>query len=175
MHKFNIFLFCGHQSGSISIWSAISESPFLQKIKTFKIHYNGINKIICDTQKEKDKIILISCSSDKTLKVHSLENKDRICINLVNFNDEVIDIRIVNYFDKKNNYYIVSLKNGVLKILDSSFKEIYDIPSSYQKTRFVLGIEKEENENDNSKGDFLLITEGKNLHKYCWIKDKIQK
>jgi len=94
---------------------------------------------------------------------------------LVNFNDEVIDIKIVHYFDKKNNYYIVSLKNGMLKLLDSSFKEIYDIPSSYQKTRFVLGIEKEEDENDNSKGDFLLIIEGKKLHKYCWIKDKIKK
>ena len=140
VEKANTFLFCGHKSGLISIWNAISENPYLKNIRTFKIHYNGINKMICDTKKEKDKIILITCCSDKTLKVHSLENSDRICLYVIYFIDEVVDIKIVKYFDDNKDYYIISLKNGVLKMLDPSFKEIYELPNKLkiQKTRYVL-------------------------------------
>ena len=169
IEKTNKLLFCGHKSGIISIWSPISETPFLKNIRTFKIHYNSINKIICNTKKEDDKIILITGSSDKTLKVHSLENKDRICIHVINFIDELIDIQIVK------NGYIVSLKNGILKILDSSFKEIYEIPSRFktQKTRYVLEIENKDK--DNHKGDFLFITEGGKLEKFYWNKNNNNK
>ena len=173
IEKANKFLFCGHKSGLISIWSPVSDSPFLKNIKTFKIHYNGINKLICNAKKDKEQIILITGSSDKTLKVHSLENNDRICINLIYFSDEVMDISFIHSLDKKNIYYVISLKNGVLKVLDTSFKEIWEIYSKYQTTttRFVLEIENKEN--DNTKGDYILITEGKKLDKYCWIpKDK---
>ena len=173
IEKANTFLFCGHKSGLISIWSAIPDKPFLKNIKTFKIHFDSINKIICDTEKEKDKIILITCSSDKTLKVHSLENQDRICINLNNYTDEVMDIKVMHSFDK-NDYYIISLKNGIIKILDSSFKDIDEIPIKHktQKTRIALGIENKEKD---AKGDWILIAEGEKLDKYHWIHDKDKK
>lgn len=175
LEKTNHFLFCGHSTGKISIWSPVSESPFIKKIRTFKIHYNSINKIICDTIEDK-KIILITCSSDKTLKVHSLENQDRICIHVIYFIDELIDIQIVKNSDDKNNKnYIVSLKNGILKMLDSSFKEIYELPNKFkiQKTRYVLEIENKDKV--NHKGDFLLITEGKKLNKFFILNNKLKK
>ena len=56
IEKANKFLFCGHKSGLISIWSPVSDSPFLKNIKTFKIHYNGINKLICKAKKIKNKL-----------------------------------------------------------------------------------------------------------------------
>ena len=79
----NKYLFFGHKSGLVSIWEGMDKSPYLNNIKTFKIHYDGINKMICEVKKEgeKEKYILTTCSSDKTLKVHSLEDSHRICIN----------------------------------------------------------------------------------------------
>ena len=73
---------------------------------------------------------------------------------------------------KKKIIYIVSIKNGdgVLKVLNSEFKEIFDIPSRFKTsiTRLVLGLKN----NEDEKGDYLLITEGQKIDKFCWIKEK---
>lgn len=144
------------------------ENQTLKNIKNFRLHYDSINKILCDAS-EKDKIKLITCSSDKTLKVHNFENGDRICTNVIHYDAEVIDVKIVKNYEKKI-IYIVSVQNGVLKVLNSEFKEIFDIPSRFKttKTRLVLGLKN----NDDEKGDYLLITEGQKIDKFCWIKEK---
>ena len=96
------FIFCGHQNGIISVWSFDNESNNLINIKNFRLHYNSINKILCDTI-ENNKIKLITCSSDKTLKVHNFENfGDRICTDVIHFDAEVIDVRSVKNYEKKN-------------------------------------------------------------------------
>ena len=128
-----------------------------------------LNKILCDTI-EKDKVRLITCSSDKTLKVHNFENYgDRICTDVIHCEAEVIDVKTVKNFEKKI-IYIVSIKNGVLKVFNSEFKEIFDIPSRFKTsiTRLVLGLKN----NEDEKGDYLLITEGQKIDKFCWIKEK---
>ena len=163
------FLFCGHQNGLISVWKTINVDPYLDNVKNCRIHYGSINKILVE-QKEDDKIILITCSSDKTLKVHSFEKGDRICTDVIHFEDEVVEAKRVQNFEKKTNF-IVSLKNGVLKVFNSELKEIFEIPNrlNIKTPRYVLSLKNNE---DNSKGDFLLVTEGINIEKYCWIKDK---
>lgn len=163
------FIFYGHQNGLISVWSFDYEKKSLKNIKNFRLHYDSINKILCD-RIEKDKIKLITCSSDKTLKVHNFENfGDRICTNVIHCDAEVIDVRIVKNYEKKINY-IVSIQNGVLKVLNSEFKEIFEIPSRYKTkiTRFVLDLKN----NEDDIGDYLLITEGQKIDKFCWIKEK---
>jgi hypothetical protein len=163
------FLFCGHQNGLISVWKTKISDPYLESVKNCRIHYGSINKILVE-EKEDNKIILITCSSDKTLKVHVFENGDRICTELIHFEDEVVDAKKVQNFEKKLNL-IVSLKNGVLKVFNSEFKEIFAIPNrlNIKVPRYVLGLKNNE---DDSKGDFLYVTEGKNIEKFCWIKSK---
>lgn len=163
------FIFCGHQNGLVSVWSIDYEKNSLLNIKNFRLHYDSINKILCDTI-EKDKVRLITCSSDKTLKVHNFENYgDRICTDVIHCEAEVIDVKTVKNFEKKI-IYIVSIKNGVLKVFNSEFKEIFDIPSRFKTsiTRLVLGLKN----NEDEKGDYLLITEGQKIDKFCWIKEK---
>ena len=65
----------------------------------------------------------------------------------------------------------MSLKNGILKVFNSEFKEIFEIPNrlNIKTPRYVLGLKNNE---DDSKVDFLYVTEGKNIEKFCWIKDK---
>ena len=163
------FLFFGHNNGYISAWNTQTKEPYLNLIKKFRLHYDSITKILCDT-KDKDRIILITCSLDKTLKVHSLEHGDRICTCVIDFEKEIVDFKSV--FNLKKNYYIVSLKDGELLVYDSKFKKQFEIPSRLKSKspRFVLSMKNEED--DETKGDFLLITEGKAIHKYYWVKKK---
>ena len=46
-----------------------------------------------------------------------------VCFQVINFNEEVIDIKKIFDYDRQS-YFIVNLKNGVLKIYDASFKEV---------------------------------------------------
>ena len=162
------FLFFGHNNGYISAWNTQTGEPYLNFIKKFRLHYDSITKILCDA-KDKDRVILITCSLDKTLKVHSLEHGDRICTCVIDFEKEIVDFKFV--FNSKKNYYIVSLKDGELIVYDSKFKKQFEIPSKLKSKspRFVLSMKNEE---DETKGDFLLITEGKEIHKYYWAKEK---
>ena len=98
--------------------------------------------------------------------------------NIINFEDEVMDIKLVKDFEQ-NKVFIVSLKNGKLKGYNESFSFIFDIPSRFNinKTRYVLALSNlnqdynnNGNTNNNIKGDFLLITEGKFIDVFNWIK-----
>ena len=171
VHRLEQTLICGHASGHISIWEPINEYPFLKNKLISKIHIGPINKIICDKNSENLNII-ISCSSDKTVKIHSIE--DTICFKVLDFEDEVIDIKKLEDLEKKTNY-IISLKNGILKVYNSTFKEILDIPSrsNTKITRFVLELSNSSNnnnDNDEIKEIYILVTEANKIDIYKWNK-----
>jgi len=113
---------------------------------------------------------LFLCCEDKTVKILSLKS-GQVVQTSQEYQSEVIDIKVVNDFDG-NNLLIISLKNGELKLLDETLKFIFDIPSRFSTDgiRYVIGLKKPENIQDNNKGDLLIITEGKNLDIFNWIK-----
>ena len=168
------FIVCGHASGLMSIWKPQPE-VYLKFLQSQKLHNGPINSILC-AQLSNNKNYLFSCSSDKTIKIYSMEdNKEE---KTVNFEDEVMDIKLVKDFEKKT-IFIVSLKNGKLKGYNENFDFLFDIPSRFNtnKTRYVLGIgnlnqeDNKGNTNNNFKGDLLLITEGKIIDVFIWIKE----
>lgn len=138
----------------------------LKKEKVFKLHIGPINNIVSyliDNQR-----FLFTCSSDKSIKVYSVQNDQIICVK--DFFEEVKDIKIVKDFSEELNF-IISLKNGVLKVLNTSFEEIFEIPSRFKTncTRYVLSANNPNKK--ESKGNFLLITEGNKIDIFTWIKE----
>ena len=165
---------CGHGSGHISFWKPSNESPYLQNTSISRIHIGPINKIICDKNTE-NLDILITCSSDKTVKIHSIE--DTICFKVINFEEEVIDINKVFNMENETNY-IISLKNGSLKVFNSSFKEIFEIPSRSNpnnSTRLIVNLNNSNNNNNMNKGNYLLISEDNKINIYKWNKKEEKK
>ena len=168
------FFICGHASGLMSIWKPQPE-VFLQFLQSEKLHNGPINAILC-TQLSNNKNYLFSCSSDKTIKIYSMD--DNKVEKTINFEDEVMDIKLVKNFEQKTTF-IVSLKNGKLKGYNETFDFLFDIPSRFNtnKRRYILGLsnlnqdDNKGNTNNNIKGDFLLITEGKLIDVFTWIKE----
>ena len=164
--RFDKKLICGHASGHISYWAITKEYPFLKNILLRKIHISKINTIITDTNNN-----IISVSSDKTLKVHSLE--DNICFKVIDFQDEVMDIKKVEDLENKIKY-IISLKNGMIEVYNSEFQKIFIIPNRTNiiKTRYVLSINNSSINNDNNKEKYVLITEDNKIDLYKWDKNE---
>ena len=182
------FIVCGHASGLMSIWKPTPEE-YLKKLQSEKLHDGVINKILY-TQLSDNKNYLISCSSDKSIKVYCME--DNVVRKTQPFESEVMDIKLVKDFDRKS-IFIVSLKDGKLKGLNESFDILFDIPSRLKTntTRYVIPLSNpasnnnppqnnvmnipQENTNNNnntsSQGDLLLITEGKLIDVFTWIKE----
>ena len=71
-----------------------------------------------------------------------------------------MDIKKVNDIEG-NNLFIISLKNGELKLLDMQLNLIMDIPSRFSTKN---------SNTDINFGDILIITEGQNLDIFTWIK-----
>ena len=158
-------LMCTHNSGHISLWEQSTEYPYLKNVSLKRIHLDAINAILKDIYENKD--VLISCSSDKTVKVHEIG--DIVCLKVIEFNEEVVNIvKVFNYEGKA--YYIISLKNGCLKVYNASFKEVFEIPvrSNTNNARCVLNIIK--TNNNNNKEDFILISEKNKIDVYKWNK-----
>ena len=168
------YIICGHASGYMSIWQP-EPKVYLKRLQGQKLHNGPINAILY-AQLSNNKNYLFSCSSDKTIKIYCME--DNLVEKTINFEDEVMDIKLVKDFDQKT-VFIVSLKNGKLKGYNESFDFLFDIPSRFNtnKRRYVLGISNlnqennKGNTNNNVKGDFLLITEGKIIDLFIWIKE----
>ena len=164
-------IICGHRSGAISIWTP-TPGVYLQKNTEFKPSGSAINKILCaKLQYGKGfKDFLLSCCADGTIKVISLESF-QIAGTSQNYGNEVMDIKMVNDIDGEN-LFIISLKNGELKVLDMELKPIMDIPSRFStnKVRYVIGMKKPDTIKDDAIGDILIITEGQNLDVFTWIK-----
>lgn len=174
MEAVNKVLVCGHSSGHISFWETTNEYPYLKNTLISKIHIGPINKILFDKNSDNTNII-ISCSSDKTVKIHSLE--EIVCFNVVNFNDEVVDIKKIKNLKEEINY-IISLKDGTLKVFNYELKEIFEIPNRTKVNiaRYAINIShsnNNENENNNNKEEYILITEGNKIDLYKWAKKEI--
>ena len=159
---------CGHRSGVISIWTP-TPGVYLKKKGEFKPSNSAINKILFEKFKD-GKDYLLSCCADNTVKIISLES-NQIVKESDNYGNEVMDIKMVNDIEG-NNIFIISLKNGELKLLNMQLNLIMDIPSRFKtnKVRYVIGIKNPESNIDNNNGDLLIITEDQNLDIFAWIK-----
>ena len=179
------FIICGHNSGLRSIWKPEPE-VYLKRLQDEKLHNGPINKILY-TQLSDNLDYLISCSSDRTIKIYCMESNNVVLTKT--FENEVMDIKNVNDFEKKS-IFIVSLKNGALKALNERFDILFDIPTRFktQTTRYIIpltnlisndnnnikSLNNNPNNNENSnndKGDLLVITEGKFIDVFTWIKE----
>ena len=159
---------CGHRSGVISIWTP-TPGVYLQKKGEFKPSNSAINKILFAKFQDGNDYLL-SCCADGTVKIVSLESS-KVVKESENYKNEVMDIKMVNDIEG-NNLFIISLKNGELKLLDMQLNLIMDIPSRFKtnKVRYVIGIKNPESNTDNNNGDLLIITEDQNLDIFAWIK-----
>jgi WD40 repeat protein len=169
---------CGHKSGSMSIWEPLPQ-VYLQKLQETQLHNGPINKILY-TQLSNNKNYLISCSSDKSIKIYCMEENN--VVKTKTFESEVMDIQLVKDFNQKNTF-ILSLKNGALKALNEKLEEIFEIPSRFKTSivRHVIPLSNPNNNNgntdntggmtNNNKGDILLITEGKFIDVFEWIQE----
>ena len=170
-------IICGHSLGYVSRWVRIQDYPYLEKKEISRIHFSSINKILYDINSDNLKVI-ISCSSDMTLKVHSLD--DFICIKILNFNEEVIDVKkVINHKNQTN--YFVNLKKGNLMLYDSKFGNmLLDIYNNSKINRNVLCLTKNINNNNNNninagnnnnnkKKIYVLITSENKINVYEWI------
>jgi len=166
IERANDKLICGHASGHISIWQPINEYPYLKNTSVSRIHLGPINKIIYE--KNSDNLnTIISCSSDKTVKVHSIE--DIICLKILQFKDEVLDIKKALDSNKQVNY-LISLKNGIIKVYNALFKKVFGIPCQLNKYRFVINIY-----NNNDNNSYILISEGNKVKIYKWKNEENNK
>ena len=157
IERANDKIICGHASGHISIWQPINEYPYLKNTSVSRIHLGPINKIIYE--KNSDNLnTIISCSSDKTVKVHSIE--DTICLKILQFKDEVLDIKKALDFNKQVNY-LISLKNGIIKVYNALFKKVFGIPCQLNKYRLAINIY-------NNNNSYILISEGNKVKIYKW-------
>ena len=161
-------IICGHSLGYVSIWMRIQNEPLLENTKLSRIHFNSINKILYDTNSDNLKVI-ISCSSDKTLKVHSLD--DLVCLKVLNFNEEVIDVKkVINHTNQTN--YFVNLEKGSLMVYDSNFNNtLLEIYNSSKINRKFLCL-RHYNNNNNNKKVYVLITMENRIQIYEWIKNE---
>lgn len=181
IEKTDKYLICGHASGHISIWQPIQDYPFLKVISFSRIHIGAINRIIYDKYNDNTDVI-ISCSSDKTVKVHSID--DIVCFKVLNFYDEVIDIKKIIDYDEKPNYFL-KLKNGNLMLYNSIFKKNFEITnqSNANIQRNVIYLnnvnnnnnEKNNNNNSQVKEKYILISENNKINVYKWIKEEEKK
>ena len=164
---YNKFIICGHKSGIISTW-APTQNVYLQKIGQENISNKGINKILY-TKLSDGKEYFVICCADKSIKIYSLESKN--VIKSFDYEDEVMDIKLVTDYDNKN-VFIISLKNGLIKVLNFNFEFLFDIYSRFKinTTRRIISMKNPAFPQDNSKGDFVLITEGNKIDIYTWIK-----
>ena len=159
------FIICGHKSGKLSTWKP-NNNTYLQKQGDQNICESSINKILL-TKLSDNRDYLILCCGDKTLKIFSFEGFQ--VINSLNYEDEIIDIKLANNFDNES-VFIISLKNGLLKVLNQNLETIFDISSRFKinKTRKIITMKNLSK--DNLKGDYVLITEGNLIDIYQWIK-----
>ena len=160
------FFVCGHASGLMSLWKPDSQ-VYLQKAQAQKLHDGAINKILY-TKLSDNNNYLISCSSDKTVKVFSIEGNK--VVKAQPFEDEVMDVKLVNDFNK-NIVFIISLKNGKLFAMNEEFNPIFEIPSRFKTTitRHVIPL-KNPLESE-TRGDLLAITELGKIDVFAWIKE----
>ena len=159
------FIICGHKNGYLTTWVPVQDT-YMNKEGELKVSDSAINKITTITFANKEYLIL--CCSDKTVKLLSLASSSVENIS-AQFEDEVMDIKIVKNLDNQD-LLLISLKNGLIKILNVNLISLFDIPSRFGvvNTRQIISLNNPEKTPD--KGDFILITEGNRIDVFNWVK-----
>ena len=106
-------LVCGHKSGVMSIWEP-KPQVYVEKLQEIKLHNGAINKILY-TQLSNGKNYLISCSSDKSIKIYCMEDNNVVKTNM--YEEEVMDIKIVNDFNKQKITLIIFINHRITIII----------------------------------------------------------
>ena len=159
------FIICGHKSGLLTTWKPCN-NVYLQKQGEVKVGDSAINKITTITYANQDYLFL--CCSDKTIKLFSI-TKGTVENISQQFEDEVMDIKKVTNLENQE-LVIISLKNGMIKVLKSNLNPLFDMNSRFgvKNTRYVLALKNPQPSDE--KGDFILVTEGNRIDVFEWIK-----
>ena len=70
-----------------------------------------------------------------------------------------------------NIYFIISLLNGELCLLNTEIDEIFKIPSRFKTNTIRQVLSLDNPEKNDKKGNFLLISEGNKIEIFTWIKE----
>ena len=180
---FNKEFICGLKNGVIGILMPNKEgSELFSKRFEVKHHEQEITKILLleiDSQTH----YFISGSLDKKIKLFNYE-KNFSLIFSKNLGDSINNLFLTKDYNKQI-LTMASLTSGIIKVLDDKFNEIFDIrgPSNKNCARFGIEIyiDKDDNiyednyedeENDGSKGYYLILNFGKGIEINKWIKEK---
>ena len=165
IHQANKYLLCGHKDGNISIWE-FDPKEFLKKKHNIKLHLNSINQILY-TQLSNGKNYFISCSSDCYLKLYSMDD-DKV-EKEINLGREVMEVKMVKDLNNQNIFF-ASLYNGEIFALNEDLQKT-EIPSRFKTKNLRKVISLKNPGADGNQGDFILITEGKQVDVFCFVKE----
>ena len=142
----------------------------MEKFKETKFHQSSVNKILYFKFQNGAKYIF-TCSDDKTVKKYSIDN-DKL-EKTTNFENKVLFIKKIeeSYLEEFNIYFIVSLSNGVLCLLNTEIDIIFKIPSRFKTRSIRQVLSLDNNDKNGKKGNFLLISEEKKIDVFVWIKE----
>ena len=182
---FNKEFICGLKNGVIGVLTPNKEgSELFSKRFEVKHHEQEITKLLIleiDAQTH----YFISGSLDKKIKLFNYE-KNFSLIFSKNFGESINNLFLTKDYNKQI-LTMASLTSGIIKVLDDKFNEIFDIkgPSNKDCARFGIEIyidkddniyednyEEEDEENEGSKGYYLILNFGKGIEINKWIKEK---
>ena len=180
---FNKEFICGLKNGVIGVLTPNKEgSEIFSKRFEVKHHEQEITKLLMleiDSQTH----YFISGSLDNQIKLFNYE-KDFSLIFSKNIRDPINNLFLAKDYSK-NFVTMVSLITGLIKVLDDKFNEIFDIRGPNNKNCARFGIEiyidkdnniyednNDEEENEGSKGNYLILNFGTGIEINKWIKSK---
>lgn len=171
----NIFI-CGHENGELSIW--MPGNPILSHAQSTKLHNGSINKLYLKSSQSinpqtNEQIVsnfIITCSSDKSIKVINVEDNFRV-IKELNLLNEVYNIYETKNFEKQE-VFLVTLLGGKIIVLNNDFNTIFEINSRNNYPGYNMNCTAIENPcPSNTLSDFLIFSDGNVLNINIWIKD----
>lgn len=167
-------IICGHSSGILSFWKP-TPGVYLQFQIETQISQSAINKILVAKLMDNNDYLIIGCA-DKTLQVFSLE-ANKIIKSFNEYQEEIVDIKQDTDYDNQV-VILLCMKNGLIKVLNNNLEFMFNITSRFkvETPRLVISMKNQsliplsQNNQYNSKGDLILVTEGNIIDIYTWIK-----
>ena len=180
---FNKEFICGLKNGVIGILTPNKEgSEVFTKKMEIKHHEDVITKLLfleIDSQTH----YFITGSMDKYIKLFNYEKKFGLIFSK-NLGEAINNLFMSKDCNKKI-MTMASLESGIIKVLDDKFNEIFDIkgPDNKNCARFGIDIyleidnniyddNNEDEENNGSKGNYLILNYGRGIEINKWIKEK---
>ena len=177
---FNGEFICGLKNGIIGILTPNKEGKeIFTKRYEIKHHEEEITKLLM-MEYDSQTHYFISSSLDKKIKLFNYEKKFSLTYT------KTLSESINNVFLCKDYYqnllFMISLISGIIKVLDDKFNEIFDIkgPDNKNCPRYGFNIyitideidDDENEESEQSKGNYLILNYGKGIEINKWIKEK---